>query len=123
MMMRLAQLYMAGNWDLGNFLKNATTTLKGWGNLLIILLGVVMIIVGVVKLVKGLISQGRGQTNWVVVILLLVVGGALMVGGFTWVSGIAQGGKKTIDDLGSGSGGMIIPCLDYIKVMYLPFVG
>lgn len=109
---------MALAWDLGTFLQNATSTLKTWGNYLIILIGVVMIIVAVYQIAKGLISHGRGQpTNWFVAILLLIIGGALMVGGFTWVSGIAEGGKQTIDDLGngSGSGGIILPLLRFIK--------
>lgn len=97
---------LANKWDLGNFLQNATNTIKTWGGYLITLIGVVMIIVAVYQIAKGLIGHGKqGQpTNWFVVIGLLIIGGALSVaGGFLWVSNIAQGGKKTIEDLGKAS--------------------
>lgn len=96
---------LASKWDLGNFLQNATDTIKTWGGYVVILIGVVMIIVSVYQIAKGLIGHGKqGQpTNWFIVIGLLVVGGALSIGGFTWVSNIAQGGQKTIEDLGKGS--------------------
>lgn len=105
-------------WDLGTFLQNAANTLKQWGGYLIVLIGVVMIIVGIYQIAKGFISHGKTQTNWFVAIALLILGGALMVGGWSWVAGIASGGKQTIDDLGNGgtggaggAGGTIIPML------------
>lgn len=99
-------------WDLGTALENAVTTLQKWGKWIVILIGVVMILIGAYQIAKGFISHGKQQTNWVVAILLLIVGGAFMVGGFTWLAGIAQGGKKTIEDLGGGDPGTtIIPFL------------
>lgn len=101
---------MAMAWDLGTFLQNATETIKTWGNYLIILIGVIMVIISVYQIAKGLMSHGKGQpTNWFVAAALLIVGGAFMVGGFTWVSGIASSGKDTIDDLGGA--GTILPML------------
>jgi RsiW-degrading membrane proteinase PrsW (M82 family) len=96
---------LASKWDLGSFLQNATNTIKTWGGYLVTLIGVVMIIVSVYQIAKGLIGHGKqGQpTNWFVVIGLLIVGGALSIGGFVWISNIAQGGKKTIEDLGKTS--------------------
>lgn len=91
-----------GAWDLGSFLQNATTTLKEWGGYLIILIGVVMVIASVYQIAKGLITHGKGQpTNWAIAIVLLILGGAFMVGGFSFVSNIASGGKQTIEDLGN----------------------
>lgn len=101
----------ASNWDLGSFLAGATNSIKGWGSLVIILIGIIMVIASVYQIAKGLMSRGRTQTNWGVVVLLLLVGGAFMVGGFEFVSNIAEGGKKTIEDLGGGAGNMIIPRL------------
>lgn len=92
-------------WDLTSFLNNATSQLKVWGGALIILLGVVMIVVGIVQLAKGLISHGKTQVNWLIVAALVIVGGALVAGGWTLVANIASGGKKTIEDLGNSSGG------------------
>lgn len=93
-------------WDITTFLTNATTTLKSWGSLLMILIGVVMVIVAIWQIATGLISHGKKPTNWFVAILLLLVGGALAAfsgnAAWDWVSSIAAGGKKTIDDLGGG---------------------
>lgn len=91
------------DWDIGTFLQNATSTIKNWGGLIIILIGVVMVIAAVWKAAHGLMSHGKTQTNWVIVIILLVLGGAFMVGGFTFVSHIASGGKKTLEDLGGNA--------------------
>lgn len=92
---------MASSWSFRNFLSNSATTLRDWANLGFIVIGIVCLIVGIVMLVKGLMTHGRGQTNWVVVVALILIGGALTVSGaYTWVQNIAQGGKETIDDLG-----------------------
>ena len=98
-------------WDLGSFLQNATETIKQWGGYIIVLIGVVMVIVAVFKIASGLISHGKTQVSWPVAIILLILGGAFMVGGFTFVSNIASGGKKTIEDLGQ----TIIPMLTMFK--------
>lgn len=101
MMMNLLSMPMA--WDLGSFLQNATSTLKTWGSYLIILIGVVMVVWSVVMIARGLISHGKTQVSWPVAIILLILGGAFMVGGFSFVSNIASGGKQTIEDLGNGT--------------------
>lgn len=90
-------------WDIGTFLRNATKTIKQWGSYLIILIGVVLIIVSIWQIAKGLISHGKGQTNWAVAIIMLIIGGALMAGGFGLVSTIASGGGQTINELGAGT--------------------
>lgn len=96
-------------WDLGSFLQNATTAVKTWGGYFIILVGVIMIIASVYQIARGLMSRGpQGQTNWIVAILLLLLGGAFSVGGYEFVSSIAAGGKATIEALGNGTGGIIL---------------
>lgn len=101
MMMNLLSMPMA--WDLGSFLQNATSTLKTWGGYLIVLIGVVMVVWSVVMIARGLISHGKTQVSWPVAIILLILGGAFMVGGFSFVADIASGGKQTIDELGNGT--------------------
>lgn len=105
----LTMLTGAGsNWSVTKFLENLTEQLKKWGGLIMVLLGVVMVIVAVYQIASGLMSHGRKQTNWFVAVALLLLGGALCVGGagdtWNWVTGIAAGGKQTIDDLGQGGG-------------------
>lgn len=93
-------------WDITSFLTNSATQLRTWGGLIMILIGVIMIIVAVYQIATGLMSHGKKQTNWVVAILLLLIGGALASfaganDAWNWVGNIAEGGKTTIDDLGS----------------------
>lgn len=103
-------------WDLSTFLQNAKTTIEKWGGYFIMLLGVIMVIVAVYQAAKGLISPQKSQTNWLIVVALLIFGGALTAGGYTWVSGIAEGGKTTIDELGGG--GVILPMLKNFFRLY-----
>lgn len=97
------------DWDLGTFLQNAKKTIETWGGYFIMLLGVIMVVVAVYQAAKGLISPQKAQTNWLIVAFLFILGGGLSIGGYQWVAGISQGGKKTIDDLGGG--GTILPML------------
>jgi hypothetical protein len=88
-------------WSINNFLTNLNKNLNLWGGLLIVVVGLIMVIVAVVKIAKGLMSSGRGQTNWVLNIVLFFIGGALAFGGgWGLVQGISQGGSDTLNDLG-----------------------
>lgn len=88
-------------WSINNFLTNLNKNLNLWGGLLIVVVGLVMVIVAVIKIAKGLMSSGRGQTNWVLNIVLFFIGGALAFGGgWSLVQGISQGGSDTLNDLG-----------------------
>ena len=108
-MVSLQQLIntMSG-WSINNFLTNLNKNLNLWGGLLIVVVGLVMVIVAVIKIAKGLMSSGRGQTNWVLNIVLFFLGGALAFGGgWGLVQGISQGGSDTLNDLGK----IVIPYL------------
>lgn len=95
----------AGTWDLESFLTNFGTTLQKWGSLLFIIIGAVLLIVAIYKTAMGLMTHGKGQpVNWFVILIMFLLGGALLAAGagsFGWVKDIAQGGKKTIEDLGT----------------------
>lgn len=107
-MVSLQQLVntMSG-WSINNFLTNLNKNLNLWGGLLIVVVGLVMVIVAIIKIAKGLMSS-RGQTNWVLNIVLFFLGGALAFGGgWGLVQGISQGGSDTLNDLGK----IVIPYL------------
>lgn len=88
-------------WSINNFLTNLNKNLNLWGGLLIVVVGLIMVLVAVVKIAKGLMSSGRGQTNWVLNIVLFFIGGALAFGGgWGLVQGISRGGSDTLNDLG-----------------------
>lgn len=92
-------------WSLNNFFANAKSTLYTLGGAFLMVLGVIMIIVAGVKIGKGLMGGQNSQPpNWVMTIVLLIVGGAFAVGGISLISDIASGGQQTIKDLGTGTG-------------------
>lgn len=91
-------------WDLGSFFKNAAERAKEWGGAFLVLIGIIAVIVAVYQIVSGLISD-RKQISWLKVIALLFIGGALIAGGWGFVASVADGGSKTINELGN----MILP--------------
>lgn len=91
------------SFDIISFLKNATGYLKEIGNYLMILGGVILIIVAVVQIIKGLAGGGRGQTNWVMTIGALLVGGLLVFGGWNMATSVASLGAGTIEQVASGN--------------------
>lgn len=88
------------DWDIGSFLQNAKDRLVEWGGYLIALIGVVLIIVAIYQIAKKFIAPNSAPGGWAAPIIMLLIGGALFAGGWTLVSNIAKGGKKTIEDLG-----------------------
>lgn len=63
---------------IGNILTSLRNGIGGWGGIIVGIMGAVALIVAVYKLVTGLISQGQKPTNWLVVILLALVGAILI---------------------------------------------
>lgn len=93
----------AGSWDVGSFLTNSSSTLTTWFNAGLLVLGLIAVAWATWQIVSGLMSHGKKQVNWGVSIILLLVGGVLASAtGFDFMQGIASGGKKTIEDLGTG---------------------
>lgn len=103
-------------WDIRTFLENSLDTLGEWFSLGVMILGIVAVVFAIYQIVSGLMSQGKKQTNWVVAIILLLVGGTLsMSTGFQFVQDIASGGRKTIEDLG----GQTITMFHFAKTFML----
>lgn len=91
----------AANWSLNSFLSNLQQSLASWGTMLVMIIGTVMVIAAAYHIAKGLMSQGKGQTNWAMTFLLLLVGGAFMVsGGWTLLNTMSSGFQDTINTLG-----------------------
>ena len=90
-------------WSINGFLANLRDSLFSWGKIIVVIIGVTMVIVGVFNIAKGLMSGGRGQTNWVLNLALFFIGGAIaFTGGWGLVQAVADGGAKTLNDLGTG---------------------
>lgn len=106
----MCNMGLPATFDVEMFLTNATAKIKQWGGLALILIGVVLMLVAVFKVASGLISHGKKQVSWPICITMFILGGALASFGFgdqawAWIQGIAEGGKNTIDDLGTSGGG------------------
>lgn len=108
------------DWDLRTFLENSTQTLGEWAGLAVALIGIVMIFVSIWMIATGLMSHGKKQTNWAVALITLLFGGVLAAaGGFNFMKGVAEGGRKTMEDLG---GNVIMPNLEFIQTIMIPFM-
>ena len=107
--------YVLLDWSLNSFLDNLGDSMQYWGELIVFVIGTAMVIAAAFFIAKGLMSQGRGQTNWALTFLLLIIGGAFMAtsgGGWDLLVNISEGSQKTINDLGgSGGGAAILPML------------
>lgn len=101
-------------WDFRTFLTNSATTLEAWANAGFIVIGIVCLVVGVVMLVKNLMMHGKGQSNWIVTIGLMLVGGVLVgSSAYNFIKDIAMSSKDTINDLGGEKvKTVIIPAID-----------
>lgn len=86
--------------DIGKIFQNATTLAQTWGGYMIIFLGAILVIWAVVLLVKGLMTHGNGRgTNWLMIILMILIGGFLMAQGFSGVKKFADIGTSTLEQL------------------------
>ncbi|OOV39522.1 hypothetical protein BS756_00635 [Staphylococcus sp. MB371] len=98
--MHFVNTFVANDWDFGNLLKNATTSLKGWGALFLTLLGTAAFIIGgwyLFRILTGSQQKGRFALQ---AVLAVIIGGVLAFGGLNMLSDFAQGGNKTVKELG-----------------------
>ena len=79
------------DWNINNVLENVRGRLISWGTILMMVVGVVMIIFGIFKIAQGMISHGKTQVNWVINILLIVVGAMFCAGSFLFRALTASG--------------------------------
>lgn len=100
-------------WSLQNLLQNGQTMVKSLGSALLALLGIIMVVVAGVKIAKGLMGgQNSPPPNWIMIIVLLIVGGAFAATGIGLISNIASGGAKQVKELGEPTGSIIIDVPD-----------
>lgn len=91
-----------GKFDILKFLNNTGKYVEQIASVLMMLIGIILIIVSIVQIAKGLAGGGRGQVNWVSSIACLLVGGALLFGGWQLVAAVASSGADTLSELGGG---------------------
>ena len=92
-------------FDIGCFFQTLGDKSKEWARWFIVFLGVVLIVWGIVNIVKAFISQGRGQTNWLMTIAMILVGGFLCaIQGFDEILDFTNIGAETIKQMGESGG-------------------
>ncbi len=92
-----------GAWDLVSFFENAKDYVGVAGGAFISLLGLVLLVVAAFFIVRKFMGgQSAQQDSWVKIAVMILIGGALMVGGISLLTSIASGGEQTIKDLGGG---------------------
>lgn len=79
-MMGIPILKAGDGTGVNKLLDNAKSALDAWGKVLMTITGIAMIIIGVFKIAQGLMSHGKSQVNWVVNILLIVIGTVFCIG-------------------------------------------
>jgi len=90
-------------WDIVSFLGNAQNYGALIGGGVISLLGLITIIIaGVFTFQKFLGNGQREAKSWVLIVVMIIIGGAMLTGSITLLMSIASGGQKTIEELGGG---------------------
>lgn len=99
-----ADQYTTGeSWDLQSFLENSTDYLMIIGGSLLALVGGAAVIWGFVNVMRKLFGGQSGQQiQWFTTILLIIVGGAFLVGGITLALNFASGAGDTVTGFGTG---------------------
>lgn len=104
MAMVLASASSSGSINLGTFFDNLKGAIKAWGGSFIGVIGAFMLVAAAVMIAKAFMQHGRGQTNWLMLMFMIIVGGCFFVGGFNIMDTLANMGKQTLNDLATGTG-------------------
>lgn len=95
---------MASSWTISGFLGALQRSALNYVKIIAMLVGIVMVGVGIYQIAKNLISHGKGQTNWVITFLLIVIGGTLaLTSGWSVIGNAVKGGSNTLDNMGKGN--------------------
>lgn len=90
--------------SIGKFIHSMGTNIGSWVKMIVMIIGVIMVGAGIYQVAKNLISHGKGQTNWIVTIALIVLGAILMLsGGWGFIKDFSTAGRKTLDDAAKGN--------------------
>ncbi len=91
----------AMEFTINHFLDTLAGNGRSWVGLIVTLVGLVMMGVGIYKVGKGFVSD-RAQTNWVMAIGAIVLGGALAIGsGFELLQGMSEGVLNEVNSMGT----------------------
>ena len=93
----------AMDFTIDGFLNNLASQGALWVSAIVTLVGLVMMGFGIFKVGKGFVSD-RAQTNWVMAIGAIVLGGALAAGGgFGLLQTMSSGVLNEVNQMGGGA--------------------
>lgn len=89
-------------FSIDTFLSSLSTNGENWVSLIVVLVGLAMMGFGIFKVGKGFISD-RAQTNWVMAIGAIILGGALAAGGLFLLRDMSSGVLNEVNQMGGGT--------------------
>lgn len=88
-------------WSIENLLDGFYQQMTSWVSYIVLIAGIILLGVGVFQLVKKFTSGGQGGgLSWVMIIIMLLVGGVLVAGGLNFVFKLTKSAKSSIDSMG-----------------------
>lgn len=91
--------------SIGTFIQTMGKNIGSWVKMIVMIIGVIMVGAGIYQTAKNLISHGKGQTNWIVTLALIILGAILMLtGGWDFIQTFSKAGRNTLDDAAKGNG-------------------
>lgn len=90
--------------SIGTFIQTMGKNIGSWVKMIVMIIGVIMVGAGIYQVAKNLISHGKGQTNWIVTLALIVFGAILMLtGGWDFIKTFSSAGKTTLNNAANGT--------------------
>lgn len=100
-MLNTAMMY---DGSIGTFIQTMGKNIGSWVKMIVMIIGVIMVGAGIYQTAKNLISHGKGQTNWIVTLALIIIGAILMLtGGWQFIKTFSGAGEKTLKDAATGN--------------------
>jgi hypothetical protein len=90
--------------SIGTFIQTMGKNVGSWVKMIVMIIGVIMVGAGIYQVAKNLISHGKGQTNWIVTLALIIFGAILMLtGGWDFIKTFSSAGKTTLNNAANGT--------------------
>lgn len=96
-------LDLAMKFTINGFLTNFNTKFQSWAGIIVTILGAIIMLAGIWKIGKGFISD-NARTNWPMAIGALILGGLLLVGGWSLLTNTSNDVATELNEMGGGTG-------------------
>ncbi len=86
-------------WSIGKFLSEFQKNSSSWVNTVVMIIGLAMLGFAAYKIARGVISK-KGDTNWVMVIIMIVLGAYMFANGTSSLTTLGNTGKDAVVKMG-----------------------